>query len=447
VIRRVMTPPRLFVAGFAGAILAGTALFWLPLSAQQRPLSLIDALFTATSAVCVTGLTVIDPGTTLSGFGQAVLLTLIQLGGLGIMTFSIGLLAAVGLMPSFTSRLTIQQQLTHSPTRNLLELARGVIVLTLAFEVCGALILFFSFLPLDRFASVGAAAWAAAFHAVSAFCNAGFSLFTNSLVDFRSDPVVILTMVGLIAAGGLGFLVLIELGRRMRGGGVREPMSLHTRMTLSVSLALWGAGFILILFLEWHDALVHLSWDDKILSALFQAVTPRTAGFNTVNYATLSGPVLILTIALMVIGASPGSTGGGLKTTTLAVLWAQVSGRLRSHDRIHYHKRTLPPATVNHAITVTFVYLGVVAVGAFLLMVVQNASPASFLDYLFEAVSATGTVGLSLGATHSLTAGGKAVVIVLMFLGRVGPVTVIYALSRRATRKTFHYAEEEVMIG
>ncbi|MBU1742676.1 MAG: potassium transporter TrkH, partial [Proteobacteria bacterium] len=384
-IRRSLTPPRLFVAGFAGTILVGTALFWLPVSAQRQPLSLIDAFFTATSAVCVTGLTVIDPGTTLSEFGQAVLLCLIQLGGLGIMTFSVGLLAAVGLMPSFTSRLTIQQQLTHSPTKNLLDLARAVIVLTFVFELAGALILFFSFLPLDRFPSVGAAAWAAVFHAVSAFCNAGFSLFHNSLVDFRGDPVVILTMVGLIASGGLGFLVLIELGRRTRGRGVREPMSLHTRVTLSVSLVLWALGFLLFMALEWHDALARLPWHEKILSALFQTVTPRTAGFSTVDYASLSGPVLILTIGLMIIGASPGSTGGGLKTTTFAVLWAQVTGRLRGHERIHFGQRTLPPPTVNHAITVTFVYLSVVALGFFLLMIVQKAAPAAFLDYLFEA--------------------------------------------------------------
>jgi trk system potassium uptake protein TrkH len=447
VIRSLMTPPRLFVAGFAGMILAGTGLLWLPAAASGRALSLIDALFTATSAVCVTGLTVIDPGTTLSGFGQVVLLGLIQFGGLGIMTFSVGLLAAVGLMPSFTSRLTIQQQLTHSPTRNLLDLARAVIALTFLVELAGALILFFSFLPLERFTTAGAAAWAAAFHAVSAFCNAGFSLFSNSLMDFRGQPVVILTVVGLIASGGLGFLVLIELGRRVFGRGVREPLSLHTSMTLSVSLVLWASGFMLFLLLEAHNALVHLPWDEKILAALFQSVTPRTAGFNTVDFAALTGPTLMVTIGLMLVGASPGSTGGGIKTTTVAVLWAQVTGRLRGRDRIHFGRRTLPSPTVNHAISVTVVYLLVVTLGAFLLMIVQHPGRAGFMDYLFEAVSATGTVGLSLGATGSLNGAGKAIVIALMFVGRVGPVTIIYALSRRVSRKTFHYAEEEVMIG
>jgi trk system potassium uptake protein TrkH len=446
-------PAAALVASFAAAILAGTTLLLLPASSTREPLSPLDALFTATSAVCVTGLTVVDTGTRLSPFGQAVVLALVQAGGLGIMTFAVFFALLTGRQISFRDRLVIQDSLHHSPTAELRRLVRHILALTFAVEAVGAGLLWLRFR--SEFAPARAL-YVSAFHSISAFCNAGFALFPDSFTRYRGDPWLTLVLTGLVVAGGLGFLVNMELRDqvRLRWRGQRAGrLTLHTRLVLVVTAGLLAAGGLSFLVLEWGNLLLDLPLGEKLLASWFHAVTPRTAGFNTVDYGRARAATLFLTVLLMFVGASPGSTGGGIKTTSLGLLLALAWARWTGRERTSLFRCTLPESAINRALAVTLTAWAVSSAGLMLLLLAEQGprphdeTDPRFLALMFEAVSAFGTVGLSTGVTPSLSGAGRVVVILLMLVGRVGPLTAALAIGRRRAAPPFRYAEENVMVG
>jgi trk system potassium uptake protein TrkH len=425
----------------------------LPLSRAGAPVSAVDALFTATSAVCVTGLAVVDTGTRFSAFGQAVVLALIQVGGLGLMTFAVFVGVVLGRRVAFTDRMVIQDSMHHTPKAGVRRLVRYVVGFTLVTEAAGALLLWLRF---RKQFPAGEAAWQSVFLSVSAYCNAGFSLLPDNLVRYRGDPLVNLAITGLIVVGGIGFLVNLELRDQalLRLRGRHAPLlTLHARLALVVTAALLAGGTLVFLLLEWDNVLRGLPWGERFLAAWFQSVTPRTAGFNTIDYGRVSSDTLFFTIFLMFVGASPGSTGGGIKTTTFGLLVALVVARWRGRGRATVFRRTIPHAVMDRALLLTLLAWLLVSLAVGLLALTEGhgvpfaAAEPRFVALMFEAVSAFGTVGLSTGLTPALSAAGKLVLVALMFAGRVGPLTLVLAVGPRPGRGRFRYAEENVMVG
>lgn len=452
-VRGTLTPPRLLVLSFALLVVLGTlGLRYLPGLYTGEPLGWLDALFTATSAVCVTGLIVVDTATHFTAQGQAFVLLLIQLGGLGILTFTTLIILALGRRLSLHHEAVTATAAEVAPEVDFRHLVRNIVRFTFAFEAVGALVLFVLWLP--RY-PVGTAAWHAIFQSVSAFCNAGFSTFSDSLVGFAGSPLVLGGIGGLIVLGGLGFLVIEELHLRWKRRGLAAPrISLHSRLALAVTVVLVLGAAVLYGLLEWNNTLGGMPVLDRITNALFMSVTARTAGFNTVNYGATADSTNFLTILLMSIGGSPGSTAGGLKTTTFAVLTLAAVARLRGFDTTNLWGRTVPEESVQRAIGLFVVGFVAVTGGILLLSVLQlppvgTGEAGDFLGHMFEAVSAFNTVGLSMGATGGLTAAGKLTTIFLMYVGRVGPLTVAAAISlrRRPSGESFRYAYEDVIIG
>lgn len=447
-ISKRLSPGQNLVLYYIVSILVGAALLSLPLAANGRSLPFIDALFTATSAQCVTGLTVVDTGSKLTHFGQTVVLALIQLGGLGITTFGVYLFFFLRLGAGIHGRWIVQETLLHTPVHSLRDLLGGIIRLTLLIEAAGAVVLAAVFVP-DLGLAEGI--YSAVFHSISAFCNAGFSLFSDSLTGYRGNTIVNLTVMTLIVLGGIGFLVIREVRDILRGRGRR--LSLHTRVVLWTSLALVLGGAAIIWTLERSNALAGLAGPEGVFTALFQSVTARTAGFNTLDMESLRVSTILLMVFLMFIGASPGSAGGGIKTTSLALFAAIFYNRLRGNRNINIFKRTVPDESVTRALALVMLAFLAVWGSLFVLLVVQHPGAsvaqhqAVFLMYLFETVSAFATVGLSMGATALLTTGGKAIIIALMFIGRVGLLTVAFTIARRLSPSAPRYAQENLMIG
>ncbi len=446
-------PTRLLVSGFAAAILAGGVLLALPVSASGARIGFLDALFTATSAVCVTGLTVRDTGSEYSTFGHVVILLLIQLGGLGITTLSTALFLFFGQRASLSTHDVVQSSFRARPEGKLKPLLIQVFVWTIAIEAAGAAIL----LPteLSRLPPLQAA-WNATFHAVSAFCNAGFSLRSDSLMGDRADPAVILPIAGLIIFGGLGFGVLTELGEhlRTRASGRRPTrLSLHAKTALAATGILLLVGTLGFLVLERRNLLEERNLMDRFLTSFFASVTARTAGFYSINYAQATTATIFLTIVLMGIGGCPGSTAGGIKATTLGVLFAAARGRLRGSRWASLFGRGVPDMAVDKALAVVALMTVFIVGGTLLLSAVELRhlahiqTPGRSVGLLFEVVSALGTVGLTTGITPTLTAGGKIVVIVLMFIGRLGPLTIAVAIAKQRPAPPVRLAEEPIMIG
>jgi len=393
-----LSPNQALLGYYATAILLGTVLLCLPQAAIGQPLTFLDALFTATSAQCVTGLTVVDTGSQLSLFGQLVVLFLIQTGGLGITTFSVYLFSYLGDGFSLHGRRLIEETLLPFPYASLKELIRGIFLLTVIIEGLGTLLLAFRFVPLLGWAN---GLYSALFHSISAFCNAGFSLFSDSMIGFRGDPVVNLTLIFLITTGGLGFLVLQEISgmTRKRKTARRHRLSLHSRLVLVVSLVLSLGGAVLLWLLETPSELHHLSSGDGFWSMLFQSVSARTAGFNSLDLNYMEVPSLVVLLFLMFVGASPGSCGGGIKTTSLALVFAILKSRLQGAKHTNIFRRTIPEELTTRALTLILLSFLVCGAAIFLLLSVQtyglpaNESRGAFLAYAFEAVSAFATVG------------------------------------------------------
>ncbi len=451
-LERTLHPTQILVLSFGGAILLGALLLMTPAAATGAPLGFVDALFTATSATCVTGLAVVDTGTYLSGFGQGVVLALIQLGGLGIMTYSSVFLLVIGRRLSFRGQALIEETLGRKERSTVQRLVRDVFLFTLAIEVAGALLLTASF---ARSRPLAEAAYHGVFHSVSAFCNAGFSLYATSLVEYRGSWTVNLTVMGLIVAGGLGFTVLEDLADAWsdRRAGRTIRLRLHTKIVLAWSAGLTAVGALGIWAFERGNTLAGLAWDETLLACLFQSVTPRTAGFNTLDYAALTNTTLFLTILLMFIGASPGSCGGGIKVSTAALVAALFRDRLLGRRRVSLFRRTVPEATVARAVTLLVASFAFVTAMIFLLLasevgpVSHKTAGGAFLEYFFEMVSAFGTVGLSTGVTPDLSTLGRLLITGVMFVGRLGPLTLAMAVGMREERDKYRYAEENLMVG
>jgi trk system potassium uptake protein len=447
--RRSLSPSQFLAFSFLGIIAVGGVLLALPVSAAEgRHVPVLDAFFTAVSAVCVTGLITVDTPVDFSLFGQVVVLLLIQAGGLGYMTMSTVLVAALGRSVTLQERLTLQEALNAQDMEGLVRFAGTVLKLTLAFELTGAVIL-----GLWWTSTLGAdtAFWYGLFHAVSAFNNAGFALWSDNLMSWRGDVVVNLVITTLIIAGGLGFFVWSEIltGRRRT-----IKMSVHTRLVLVATAALLAGGTALILLLEWNNprTLSALPMGEKVLTAYFQSVTTRTAGFNTLDIGTLTVPTLFVMMGLMFIGASPGSTGGGVKTSTFSITLAALWATVRGEDDTVIFKRRLAPELVAKAFFVSLIAFVTMNSVAWLLLLTEGRD---LLKTLFEATSAFGTVGLSMGengAPVSLVAffspAGKVLVMLMMFVGRLGPLTLAIAVARRgAAHARIRYPEGKILVG
>ncbi len=441
---RHFQPAQVLAISFVVAILVGALLLLLPVSTTSGHISFVDALFTSTSAVCVTGLIVQDTPTYFSLTGQVIILILLQLGGLGIMTFSTMVLLAAGRRIAITDRILIQEGYQPGFAWDIRSLIKNIFLFTFSLEFLGFLFLLVRFrqdLPWPR------ALYSSLFHAVSAFCNAGFSVNSNSLMSYRGDILVNLTMICLIVLGGLGFLVIREMSgcisRFCRGA--KMHVSLHSKLVLSVSAVLIAASSLIFLGLEWDQSLKMFNLKEKILASLFQVITPRTAGFNTLNLTSLGPASVLLLLLLMFIGASPGSTGGGVKTSTFGVVFAFVRSRIAARESVHLFYRTIPYENVVKAFTIISLSLTLIFISSF--VVLFNQPGILMRDVFFEVFSAFGTVGLSLGITPQLSSLSKIFIVITMYAGRVGPLTLLYAFSRRKALGKFEYVEEKLMIG
>ena len=445
---RFLSPERIFITGFAGYILLGTLLLWMPLSAAKDPIPFLDALFTSTSAVCVTGLVTIDISKSFSFFGQVVTILLFQVGGLGIITFSTVFFVMMGRGISFKGREIVQSTFLHTPQANFMVILKSVLWFTVFFESIGILLLWYRF---SYDFPVGQAFYQAVYHAISAFNNCGLSLFSDSLVRYQGDFIVNLTVMGLIVVGGIGFVVQHEVFGKLRGR--QRRLSLHTRIVLLATGILILGGAILIYVFERNHILYGLPARNQILAVFFQSVVPRTAGFNTVEIGFLTNETILLMIILMFIGASPGSTGGGVKTTSASLLFLLMWARLRGNEEVNVFKRTIPKDLISRTIAIIFASGFSVSLATSLLLFASAGDLAPlesrrfFVEYLFETVSAFGTVGLSMGVTPDLNAAQKAAIILMMFAGRVGPLTLAFSFSRKVLSKSLTYAEEGVMVG
>lgn len=445
-----MPPAALVIFSYFAAALIGTLLLTLPVASTGDGLSVIDGLFTATSGICVTGLVVIDTGTQLTTFGKTVLLILIQMGGLGVMTFSVFLFLFLGRGLGLRGRWIITETFTATPVPDIKSLLKAVFLFTVIVEAIGTILLFqFWRAEMDS----NQALFTGLFHSVSAFCNAGFSFFSTSFMNYRGSALLNLTIMILIVVGGIGFPVMYSFASRVRRWKEmrRVPFTLHLRIVVWTTGTLILVGSALVFLLERSHALEALPWHEKIFASFFQSITARTAGFNTLDIPMLGGATLFILILLMFVGASPGSCGGGIKTTSLAVMAAIFASKIRGKDSVSIFHRTIPEETVSRALSIFILAVVTVTAGLVILLITQMGtvypSKEYFLAYLFEAVSAFGTVGLSMGVTPTLTTAGKAVIIVLMLLGRVGLLTVAYVVTRRERVTLFRYAEEKVMIG
>lgn len=439
---RQFSPARALVLGFLAIIFIGTGLLMLPVSTVGGRLDLVDALFTATSAVCVTGLVVVDTGTTFTSFGQVVIMALIQTGGLGFMSLAALIFMMLGRRIGLGSRLMIQESLNHLSLSGVVRLVRAVLVYTLIAQGTAALILGIRF-SLDM--GWGRGMYYGLFHAVSAFCNAGFDLMGNftSLTGYQSDPVVSLTIMALFVSSGLGFFVVLDLYRCWR---TPRRLSFHSKLVLLLTGLLLAAAFLAIFVLEYSnpETLGPLSLGEKILNTAFTAATPRTAGFNVLPTDQLRQPTLFFIIMLMFIGASPASTGGGIKTATLGVVLVAVYSMIRGDSDAVLFRRRLPQMIIHKALAIIFISLALVIAATMALSITENAD---LLPVMFEAVSAFGTVGLSTGITPALSLPGRLIVIFTMFAGRVGPVTLTLAFTRRLVAGRVRYPEDRVMVG
>ncbi len=447
-------PARTSFYWYLGIVIAGAICLRLPwCSANQRnPIGWMDALFTATSAVCVTGLSVRSTPGDFSLIGQLVILTLIQIGGVGIMTITSFILSQFSNGDAgLRQRLIIAETLGEKNV-NLRVLVTRVLILTVTIELLGALLLLPSFL--QRYAWPKAAYYAV-FHSISAFCNAGFALYDDSLTPFQTDWLVNLTIVGLIIAGGIGYPVLTNvihcIGRyRLRAW---DEFSMHTKIMLIGTAFLVIGGWAVFFLLERENLLRQATPVECVLVPLFHSVSCRTAGFNTIPIDQLTEESLLVSVLLMFVGAGACSTGGGVKVTTISLLCLHAWSRFQNRTQVRIFHRTIPGRSVDRAMASTMLFLFVGSAALTTLLVVERQTDYSFvgshvfLDFLFEVSSALGTVGLSAGLTTHLSTAGRLVLVVLMFIGRLGPISVFTALSRERREPATQYADEEPLVG
>lgn len=436
-------PARVVALSFVVGVAVGALLLMLPWASESgESVGVVDAVFTSTSALCVTGLAVVDTGSHWSTFGQVVLLLLIQLGGLGITTFASLFAVLISRKLGLRSRLIAQAETGALELGSVRQLVVRVVAFSLFFEAIGFVLLSARFW-LGHDHSLADAAFTGLFHSVSAFNNAGFSTFEDSLIPVRTDPLLLGVVMGLVVVGGIGFPVLQDI-REHRGG--RVPWSLHTKLTVSTTAALLVVGAVGFLAFEWTNpgTIGDLGTADKLVNGLFGSVTPRTAGFNTIDYGAADDSTLLLTKVLMLIGGGSASAAGGIKVTTFALLGFVIWAELRGEPDVNVFGRRVPTAAQRQALAVALLGVGAVIGGALLLGV---TTPFELPDTLFESISALATVGLSTGLTPDLPDPARVVLVVLMLVGRLGPLTAGTALVLRAQERLYRYPEGRPLIG
>lgn len=444
-----MQPAQVMVIGFGVVILFGGLILNLPIAAKSgESVGLLNALFTSTSAVCVTGLVVVDTSTYWSEFGQFIIITLIQIGGLGFMTIATMFSLLTGKKINLRERLLIQESLNQRDLSGLVKLTRYIIMMTFVIEGIGVLLLSMVFIPkLGLLKGI----WYSIFHSISAFCNAGFDLMGtvsgeySSLMYFVNNALINFVICGLIILGGIGFPILLDVINNKK----YSKLNVHSKIVINTTVILIAIGFLFIFIVEFNNkgTLGGLSMKEKLLSSLFQSVTLRTAGYNTIDLTLLKESTLFLMIILMLIGASPASTGGGLKTTTVATLFLTVKSFILGKDDIEVYQRRISSTTVRKSLGIFFIGVFIVLFGTLILTIVSPGF--TLLESSFEVVSAFATVGLSIGGTPSLTVLGKIVIMILMFLGRVGSLTIFMALLSRNNKikSKVRYAEGKIIVG
>ena len=441
----------IIVLGFLGVILFGAVLLCLPISAKSREwMNFLDAIFTATSAVCVTGLTVINVASTLSAFGQVILLLLIQIGGLGFMSLTTMFMLLLRKKITLKNRLVIKEALNQNENHGLVRLTRNILLVTFAIETLGFLLLLYPFVS----ANGGYGVWQAFFTSVSAFCNAGFDIIgDSSLLGYADSIAVNLSVMLLVVLGGIGFTVIMDVGKNK---GNFKKLSIHSKIVLVTTFALILAGGAFYFGTEFSNAgtIGNMSAGDKIMACLFQSVTTRTAGFATVDQNALSPAAQFGTMLLMFVGASPGSTGGGIKTTSLVVLLLITLSGIRKHGDITVGKRKIGSHSARKAVSIFITGILVVIVATFVLLISERGRAADtlgllqFENVLFECISAFGTVGLSCGLTPFLSAAGKIILMLVMFFGRVGIITIgLMLLQGNGTDDKIRYPDANIMVG
>lgn len=451
--KRKLSPPFMVVLSFFGAVLVGTLLLKLPVCTFHG-ITWLDAFFTATSAVCVTGLTVVDTQFDFTREGQVVILCLIQLGGLGILTLSTFFLGVIGGRVSISGRKLMQEAISQVPYKNPLTMLIYIVGSTLLIEAIGAWALY---QKVGRMDSVTDPVFFSIFHSVSAYCNAGFSLLSDSFCSYNTYAWINMVITFLVILGGIGFLVMMELQswlwQRLRGQ--RVYLSLYSKLVLRTTLALLVIGTAFVLILEWNNEFAGMNLIDRVMNAWFISVNARTAGFNMVPMQNLTAATLLFIVLLMIIGGSPASTAGGVKTTTVAVMLAALRSRLHDREQVEIFGRTVSRETVTRATATMFMAVSGLFITLFLILIIGSGftpshgnPPGFFLDRLFEVASALGTVGLSTGVTPELRWPSKCLIILCMFAGRVGPLTLAVSMfTRPKASARYKYPEEPVLVG
>lgn len=435
-----LNPPMVLTLGFGSLIIIGTILLNLPIATQNgESIGFINALFTAASAVCVTGLVVVNTAEYWSLFGQGVIIILIQMGGLGVMTMATAGALIVGKRITLRERLIIKEQLNQKTMSGLVKLTIYVLLSTFAIEAIGAILLSFKFIPIYGLIK---GIWFSVFHSISAFCNAGFDITGNSLVPFAGDLGINIIISALIILGGLGFSVFIDVSRAKRF----KRFKLHTKFVLSLTAGLLIISTLVFVFTEFTNpnTIGSMKTGEKIITSFFQAVVPRTAGFNSVDIGGLRDTTVFFFIILMFIGGSPGSTAGGVKTTTFGTLMITTISVIKGNKDVTIFKKRIADEVIKRSLAIVTVGITLIILVATLLTITENAT---FLDLLFESTSAFATVGLSRGITPDLSSMGKFIIVLTMYAGRVGPLTMAFAFAQKNRAKNYRYAEGTIIVG
>jgi len=435
------SPTQILALGFMVIILVGALLLSLPISTSKRTsMGLINALFQATSAVCVTGLTVVNTARDLSLFGQLITIILVQIGGLGFMTMATMIFLVAGKRITLRERLIMQEALNYFSIQGVVKLTKNILATTFILEGIGAVFLAFRFIPMFGWIK---GIYFSIFHSISAFCNAGFDLMGNSLLDFSGDILINFTIMALIILGGLGFTVM---GDVFHHKFQFRKWSLHSKLVILSTIILLLSGFLFFFIMEYNNVLANFSFKDKLIASMFHSVTVRTAGFYSIPLEEISEASKFFTIILMFIGASPASTGGGIKTVTAMVIILTVKSVIEGKDDIEVFRRRIPYAIANRALAITVISLGVLI---FVTIIFSIMEPYPFIDLLFQTSSALGTVGVASFDNSKLSNISKLLTILCMYTGRVGPLTLTLALAKRqsSNKNLIHYPEDRIMVG
>ncbi|NMC55841.1 MAG: Trk family potassium uptake protein [Eubacteriaceae bacterium] len=443
--KKYISPAKLLASGFMAIILTGGILLCLPISSSTHTYThILDCIFTATSAVCVTGLVVVDTGTHWSTFGQVVIICLIQIGGIGFMSLATFIFLIARKRISMQSRIVLKDSYNLSQTGGIVRIAKHVLIFTFTTELIGALLSMITFVP--RFGLVKGIG-VSVFHSIASFCNAGFDVLGNynSLTEYAANPFILIVTSMLIIIGGLGFFVIEDIASMRKGP---RTLSFHTKLVLSTTLALIFFGALIIFIFEYNNpqTLGPLSLRDKIVESFFNSVTPRTAGFNSLNMLSLTSISALTIIILMFVGGSPGSTAGGIKTTTISVLLITLYCWIRGKDNIEVFHRRIGFNSLKKSITITTITVLLILFDIFILSYTENGT---LRQIAFEVFSAFGTVGLTMNFTPELSAIGKIIIITAMYIGRLGPLTIALALSKESTNADgkYQYPEGDILLG